>query len=78
MSADILSHLKPCPFCGAGETTIDEYRIRTDPPGPVESVRIFHTCPQQAGCRRQHIDIFGDSAASAISQWNARAGGEKA
>ena len=72
---EILSALKPCPFCGAGDIDV---RIKARPPrmeGPGEVVAVYinHWCTVRSGATDLHLVVTGRDAPSAISQWNARA-----
>lgn len=71
--------LKPCPFCGAGETDIKENLLNRMPdmsgkPSPVISVEVRHWCAKAPGLLRQHITLAGRERADAIAAWNRRAG----
>jgi len=67
--------LKPCPFCGAGETQIRENgRIwsgmkYSDP----ISVSVFHWCEPEPGQPSRAIERIGRDLDSAIAAWNKRA-----
>lgn len=73
--------LKPCPFCGGGETRIDENRLNRAPmmsgkESPVISVEIRHWCERLEGQpSRNTITRTGRDMESAIAAWNRRAGG---
>lgn len=70
--------LMPCPFCGGGETLIEENRLNRAPmmsgkESPVISVEIRHWCPPQQGQpRRNHVVKVGRDMNSAIAAWNTR------
>lgn len=67
--------LKPCPFCGAGETQIREARgtwMGTSSGQPV-SVSVFHWCPTIPGQPSRAIERIGRDRESAIKAWNTRA-----
>ncbi len=72
---DALKRLLPCPFCGAGNTTISENgkvwggMKYSDP----ISVSIMHWCEPLPGPSR-HIERIGRDLEQAIERWNMRAG----
>jgi hypothetical protein len=66
--------LLPCPFCGAGETTIFEngkmwLGMKYSEPS---SVSVRHHCPRIDGQPSRMIERVGRDRASAISAWNTR------
>lgn len=65
--------LKPCPFCGAGETRIDEAR-QWQGIGYSEpiSVSVRHWCVDTPGQPKRMIERIGRDRASAIAAWNRR------
>ena len=80
MTATIARELKPCPFCGAGETRIQEggkvwsgmkYSAPT-------SVSVIHWCPAIQGQPSRMIERIGRDEESAIAAWNRRAGDNNA
>ena len=79
MSNDWLSQLKPCPFCGGGETILHETRLSPTMSGksPLISVEIRHWCPPGPGQpSRNRIVKVGRDYESAVAAWNRRVGGE--
>lgn len=66
--------LKPCPFCGAGETQIKENgrmwlgQCYSDP----VSVSVRHWCAPADGQPSRMIERIGRDEASAVSAWNTR------
>ncbi len=64
--------LKPCPFCGAGETRMSESTYWTGGKPVVISVRVMHWCPRAEGQPQSLIQIAGRDAESAKAAWNAR------
>lgn len=71
-----MTELRECPFCGGGETRIDENRLRPTMTGQgsLVSVEIHHWCPASEGQpRRNHMVKVGRDRAFAISAWNRRA-----
>lgn len=73
------SELLPCPFCGAGDTRVDEKRGTwrgTGGYGEPISVEIVHWCNKGQGhLSRQNIVMAGRDMASAIDAWNRRLSG---
>lgn len=69
--------LLPCPFCGAGETSVREIRspgVRMDgKPNALISVEIGHHCDKGPGhLLRQNITMAGRDRESAFAAWNRR------
>lgn len=67
--------LKPCPFCGAGETQMDETTTRPTMSGKTSliSVEIRHFCAPMPGMLGRSSVVFaGRDHASAIAAWNRR------
>jgi hypothetical protein len=73
-----LSKLKPCPFCGAGETTIDAKHMspRADRSSELISASVRHWCVKRPGTVQAFIEMRGRDEMSAITQWNSRAENE--
>lgn len=69
--------LKPCPFCGAGETQIEAARGVWNgglkPPSAPVSVSVRHWCTPGEGQPHRMIERIGRDEASAIAAWNLRA-----
>jgi len=67
------SELKPCPFCGAGTTEIQEHAIwqGTKYAEPI-SVSVVHWCDPVEGQPSRMIQKVGRDRASAIAAWNRR------
>lgn len=69
--------LKPCPFCGAGETYIHENRGTwrgMDGYGEPISVEIRHHCTMERGQPSPRmLAVVGRDRASAVARWNRRA-----
>ena len=66
--------LKACPFCGAGETRLQENGkmwtgMRYSEP---VSVSVLHYCTPVAGQPSRAIERIGRDEASAIEAWNRR------
>lgn len=71
-----LKDLKPCPFCGAGETSIFEngrmwIGMRYSEP---VSVSVWHHCTKVEGQPNRGFERIGRDHASAVAAWNQRAG----
>ncbi len=71
----IPDNIKSCPFCNAGETTIEAKHMppRMSGPGELISVSIRHWCIKRPGTVQAFIEVRGRDEASAINQWNCRA-----
>lgn len=70
-----MDDLKPCPFCGAGLTEIQEngrqwLGMRYSEP---ISVSVTHWCAEIPGQPRRRIERIGRDMESAIAAWNMRA-----
>lgn len=67
--------LKPCPFCGAGETLIHVNQGTWTGRGYGEpvSVEVRHWCTEEPGQPSRAIIRVGRDEASAIAAWNNRA-----
>lgn len=66
-------HLEPCPFCGAGETTVVESAYWTGARSEVISVRVRHWCERIEGQPSSLVEIAGRTRSDAINNWNRRA-----
>lgn len=65
--------LKPCPFCGSGETQIRESNYWTGTRSTVLSVTVIHWCPKTDGQPFQTtIQTKGKTEEDAINAWNTR------
>lgn len=71
------TELKPCPFCGAGETIIKEQTFWTGMQNVVLSVSVRHWCEvgqkQQGEIRDFRLEAKAKTKEAAVSLWNARA-----
>ncbi len=65
--------LKPCPFCGAGETQLIPANHWTGMQNVVLSVTVRHWCKRDDNWPQGHLDIKGNTEAEAIAAWNRRA-----
>ena len=67
------SELKPCPFCGAGTTEVQEHAIwqGTKYAEPI-SVSVVHWCDPVEGQPSRMLQKVGRDRASAIAAWNRR------
>ncbi len=66
-----MSTLKPCPFCGEGETRVDEKTYWTGQSNQLISVTVIHWC------NHGHVDgaiikVSGRTADEAYARWNSR------
>jgi hypothetical protein len=67
--------LKPCPWCAAGQTQIEENgrmwtgQSKSEP----TSVSVVHWCDPMQGQPSRRIERVGRDRASAIAAWNTRA-----
>ena len=66
--------LKPCPFCGGGETVMSETHLppRMSGPGALITVTVRHWCGPLPGVVGSHTEFRGRDHASAIAAWNRR------
>lgn len=67
--------LLPCPFCGGGETIVQEGskpfpRLKYRQP---TSVVVMHRCTSSKDARACTVTLVGPDRASAIAAWNQRA-----
>jgi len=71
---ELKASLKPCPFCGAGETRVDEnyYWQGGNRPSQLISVVIHHWCGKLPGQITNHIEFRGRDHESALLAWNRR------
>lgn len=74
--AQKLADLLPCPFCGAGETSIvPNGRVWTGSRwGEPSSVSVRHFCPTVDGQPSRMLERVGRDQQSAIDAWNMRGG----
>jgi len=63
--------LKPCPFCGAGQTLIQPSRIWTGKSLETVSVAVEHWC-KPSGMFMCHLVFKGKTEVEAIDKWNRR------
>lgn len=78
--ADI-SKIKPCPFCGGGETYAEVKRLSPTMrgPGAIICICIRHHCIGQETPPRSHhhyTEVTGRDFESALAGWNRRPPGE--
>lgn len=64
-----IEDLKPCPFCNAGETVIDEKGYWTGRRTEVTHVEIRHWC-NKGTIEGAYLTIKGKTLESAIERWN--------
>ena len=65
-------HLEPCPFCGAGETRVDESTHWTGMRSQVISARVRHWCAREEGQPSSVLEIAGKTREDAVRKWNQR------
>lgn len=71
MNADQLrQELLPCPFCGAGETRIDEKVFWTGRSNTIISVTVMHWCPRSP--LQSLLQLTAKTREEAIALWNRR------
>jgi hypothetical protein len=70
----VTDDLKPCPFCGGGETDIRESRLapRMNGPGAVIAVEVAHWCNRPPGVVAAHFSIRARTREDAVAAWNRR------
>lgn len=66
-----MPELKPCPFCGAGETDVRENTHWLGMRSEVLSVEVRHWCGKQ-GIDGAFLAIKGRTREDAINRWNRR------
>jgi len=68
-----LERLLTCPFCGAGHSQIDVFRVWTGKKwGDPITVSINHWCEKIEGQPSRKIERIGKDLESAIEAWNMR------
>jgi hypothetical protein len=65
-------HLNVCPFCGGGETRLEEKHLspRMDGPGALISVAVRHWCTPFPGAVQQFRECRGRDMDSAVGAYN--------
>lgn len=61
-----------CPFCGAGETQIQEDTLWNGNRSQVISARVMHWCQRMEGQPQRFLQTAGKTAVDAINAWNQR------
>lgn len=77
--SDDMTNLSPCPFCGGGETRIDETKTRASLLEPYEVIAVYvrHWCGGfERGAQSATIQVRGRNHSDAIAAWNRRAAQE--
>jgi len=68
-----LERLLPCPFCGSGNTQIDQFRVwMGNGWGEPITVSVNHWCAKIEGQPSRKIERIGKDLESAIAAWNMR------
>lgn len=67
--------LRPCPFCGGGDTEINEIPLTRGPrmdgkPSPIISVEIRHWCKHRDGLSTASIVFRARDRETALATWN--------
>lgn len=65
--------LKPCPFCGSGDTHIKESKFWNGQRNDVISASVQHWCPREPGQLQSYLEIKAPTRQAAIERWNKRA-----
>jgi hypothetical protein len=68
----VSEHLEPCPFCGAGETRVNESTHWTGLRLQVISARVRHWCVREEGQPSSVMEIAGKTREDAVRKWNQR------
>lgn len=68
---DLTIELSPCPFCGEGETLIDEKTYWTGMRSEITHVEIKHWC-NKGTIEGAHLTIKGKTRELAVNRWNTR------
>lgn len=69
--------LKPCPFCGGGETQFDQMKYWTGQRSIIVNSTLTHWC-QSDESRKPMISITRSNDDDCIAVWNKRIGGDHA
>ncbi len=69
---DMMEELKPCPFCGDGDTRIDEQTFWTGKRSEIISVKLRHWCETKIGLDRQYIEFTAKDRRTLYERWNDR------
>lgn len=64
--------LKPCPFCGAGETRTRNNEHWTGMRSVVISAEVRHFCERGNGPPNGMVTIKGKTMEDAVARWNER------
>ncbi len=64
--------LLPCPFCGGGETEVQEETYWTGMRSAISSVSVRHWCPRAEGQLQNLFDVKAKTREGAIAKWNTR------
>ena len=67
----MLEDLKPCPFCGSGETEITENKYWTGKSHEILSYNFQHCC-NPSGQIYSFVQIKGKLKEQVVDSWNAR------
>lgn len=67
---DETPELKPCPFCGSGETLVHENKYWTGMRHTVTSAEVRHWCAAPAF--KPFLKVAGKTVDEAVARWNTR------
>lgn len=65
-----IPELKPCPFCGEGETNFDDFKHWTGQRYVIVSVRLMHFCGN--GSSQASIQFRAKTREEVVTIWNTR------
>lgn len=64
--------LKPCPFCGAGQTLLKPETLWTGMSNKLVSVTVQHWCEKEDGNLQSFLQVKRKTQEEAIAAWNTR------
>lgn len=71
--AEVSAELKPCPFCGSGQTLVEpDSKYWVGMRYEILSYRVRHWCEENTGVRGSMINMKAKTKAEAIGKWNQR------
>lgn len=66
-----MTELKPCPFCGGGDTELRPLRVWTGKQNKITSIELMHWCLNQNGVLT--VKFKAKTEEELIHTWNTRA-----